>query len=104
MAYGGAGVFKSRTTTRGRARLLRRELARVTMERDCLRTAACWRARRDYVSNDPAVPQRVSHPDDVPVLAGVAQRVLGLGDSASEWASPGACLVTGVGPCAPCRP
>ena len=33
------------------------------------------------------MPHRVSHPDDVPMCAGLAQRVLRLGDAAAEWAS-----------------
>jgi hypothetical protein len=35
------------------------------------------------------MPQRISHPIDVPVFAGVGQRVLWVGDTATERASQG---------------
>jgi hypothetical protein len=37
-------------------------------------------ARRDEVSDNPTMPRRISHQDDVPVCAGVIQWVLRLGD------------------------
>lgn len=56
---------------------LRRELARVTKERDCLReAAACFAREAMEVSNDPLLPGGVSHPIDVSVLAGIAEWVL----------------------------
>jgi hypothetical protein len=41
---------------------------------------------REEVSDDPTVPHRVSHPDDVPILARLPQRVLRLGHAAAECA------------------
>lgn len=50
------------------------------------------------------MPQRVSHPDDVSMVPGLAQRVLWLGDPAAEYAGPGQCAVVGANPYAACRP
>lgn len=55
---------------------LRRELARVTKERDFLREAAAFFAKAD----DPTMPRCVSHPIDVPLFAGIGQWVLWLGE------------------------
>ena len=49
------------------------------------------------------MPRRVSHPTDVPVFAGVAQRVLRLGDPAAECASSGERAVTGTDLSAACQ-
>jgi len=69
---------------------LRRELARMTKERDFLREAVAFFAkRRNKVSDDPAMPRRIPHPIDVPVFTGVGQRVLRLGGSGAECADPG---------------
>jgi transposase len=84
---------------------LRRELARVTKERDFLREAAASsRERRDEVSNDPAVPRSLFHPNDVPVFAGLAQWVLWLGDAAPKCTSPSECPITHTDSAPPCRP
>ena len=70
----------------------------------CEKRQRSSRERRDEVSDDPTMPRGLSHPDDVPVSAGVAQRVLRVGDPATEWASPGERPLTRTDSCAACRP
>lgn len=64
---------------------LRRELRRVTKERDFLReTAAFFAERRDEVSDDPTMPRHVFHPIDVPMFASLPEWVLRLGNAPAE--------------------
>jgi transposase len=82
---------------------LRWELARVTKERIfCEKRPRASRARRDDVSDDPTMPRGLSHPPDVPVVAGLAQWVLWLGDSAAEWAGSGERPITHTDSSPPC--
>ena len=56
---------------------LRRELVRVTKERDFYeKRQRSSRERRSEVSDDPTMPQCLSHPIDVSVFTRVGQRVL----------------------------
>ena len=53
----------------------------MTKERDfCEKRPYSSRARRDEVPDDPTMPHRGSHPDDVPVFAGLVQWLLWLDD------------------------
>jgi transposase len=64
---------------------LRLELARMTKERDFFeKRQRSSRERREEVSDDPTMPHRVSHPDDVPVFAGLIEWALWLGDPPAE--------------------
>jgi len=60
------------------------------------------RARRDAVSDDPTMPRGLSPPDDVPMCAGLPQRVLRLGQATAESASPGECPITHADSSPPC--
>jgi transposase len=61
---------------------LKRELARVTKERDFLRDAAAYFVRNHRaVHGDPALPQRVPGTSDVPLPEGFCQWLLRLAGS-----------------------
>ena len=61
---------------------LKRELARVTKERDFLRDAAAYLPRNHRaVRGDPALPQRVPSPLDVSLAECIRQRLLRLAGS-----------------------
>lgn len=56
------------------------------------------RTRRDEVSDDLAVPRKIFHTDDVPVLAGVFQRVLRPLYLGNEYSGTEECTVVGSSP------
>ncbi|WP_447602593.1 hypothetical protein [Nitrospira sp. Nam80] len=71
-----AGVCGQRAIPDEELSQLRRELARVTKERDfCEKRQRSSRERRREVSDDPTMPRRGSHPIDVSMPAGVGQWV-----------------------------
>src|ERR1700704_6667822 len=70
----------------------------------CEKRQRSSRAHRDEVSDDPTMPRYVFHPDDVPVLAGLPQWILWLGDSAPKWAGPGERPITHTDSSVTCRP
>jgi transposase-like protein len=85
--------------------LLRRELARVTKGAGFF--ARSGSVLRERVAMTYRMIQRcrdASHPADVPVFAGLAQRVLWLGNPTAECAGPGQCTAVGANPYAVCRP
>jgi integrase-like protein len=62
----------------------------------CEKRPRASRARRDEGSDDSTMPHGVSHPDDVPMCAGLVEWLLWLGDPATEWAGPGERPTTGT--------
>ena len=71
---------------------LRRELARVTKERDfCEKRQRSSRERRHEVSDDPTMPRHLSHPIDVSLFTGIDQWVLRLGDAPAQCTCDGEC-------------
>jgi hypothetical protein len=70
----------------------------------CEKRPRASRVHRDDVADDPTMPRYVSHPTDVPVLAGLPQWIRWLGDSAPKWAGPGERPITHTDSSVTCRP